>query len=87
MSVAVTTVAPNPARDLARLSFVTQSQGRISVTLYDIAGRSIQNLLDVHMDAGTHSVNIETHGLASGIYFVRVESPDGTGSKTMTIVR
>jgi len=80
-------LAPNPVRDLTRLSFVTQNQGRVVVTLYDIAGRSIENVLDASVEAGTHAVNIQTHDLAAGIYFVRVESPDGTGSRTMTIVR
>jgi hypothetical protein len=80
-------LAPNPVRDLTRLSFVTQTHGRVRVTLYDIAGRTMQNIMDASMEAGTHAVNIETHGLAAGIYFVRVESPDGAGSRTMTIVR
>jgi hypothetical protein len=80
-------LAPNPARDLTSLSFVTQTQGRIKVTLYDVVGRSIRTLLQEPMDAGNHSVSIETHGLSAGIYFVRVETPEGAGTKTMTIVR
>ena len=80
-------LAPNPVRDLTRLSFVTQTQGRVRVTLYDIAGRSVEDILDASMEAGTHAINLETHSLSAGIYFVRVESPDGIGSRTMTIVR
>ncbi len=80
-------LAPNPVRDLTRLSFVTQTHGRVRVTLYDIAGRSVEDILDASMEAGTHAINIETHSLAAGVYFVRVDAPDGTGSRTMTIVR
>ncbi|UCD05383.1 MAG: T9SS type A sorting domain-containing protein [candidate division WOR-3 bacterium] len=80
-------LAPNPVRDLTRLSFVTQTNGRVKVTLYDIAGRSVEDILDASMEPGTHAINIETHNLAAGIYFVRIDAPDGTGSRTMTIVR
>ena len=80
-------LAPNPVRDLTRLSFVTQTHGRVRVTLYDIAGRSVEDIMDASMEPGTHAINIETHNLAAGVYFVRVDAPDGTGSRTMTIVR
>jgi hypothetical protein len=80
-------LAPNPARDLTRLSFVTQTQGIVRVVLYDVAGRLVHNLMEGSISAGEHSVNIEGRNLAAGIYFVRVETPDGVGTKTMTIVR
>lgn len=80
-------LAPNPARNTSVLSFVTRQDGRVAVTLYDAAGRLAAHLMDGQMNAGTHSVNIDAQKLSAGIYFVRVETPDGTGTKTMTIVR
>jgi len=80
-------LAPNPTRDLTQFSFATQTQGRIRIALYDIAGRSVRNLIDETMDAGEHSVNIEGRNLPAGVYLVRIETPDGVGSRTMTIVR
>jgi len=80
-------LAPNPARNLSVLSFVTQQEGRVAITLYDAVGRLVENIIDRPMSAGNHSVNLDAQNLAAGIYFVRVETPDGVGSKTMTIVK
>ena len=80
-------LAPNPARNLSVLSFVTQQEGRVAITLYDAVGRLVENIIDRPMSAGNHSVNLDAQNLAAGIYFVRVETADGVGSKTMTIVK
>ena len=80
-------LTPNPARNLSVLSFVTQQEGRVSITLYDAVGRLVENIIDRPMSTGNHSVNLDAQNLAAGIYFVRVETPDGVGSKTMTIVK
>ncbi|MBE0432732.1 T9SS type A sorting domain-containing protein [candidate division WOR-3 bacterium] len=80
-------LAPNPAHNTSVLSFVTQQDGRVAITLYDAAGRLAAHLMDGQMNAGNHSVNIDAQKLPAGIYFVRVETPDGTSTKTMTIVR
>lgn len=80
-------LAPNPVRRLATLAFTTQQAGRVSVNLYDAAGRLACNVFDASMAAGEHVVTIDGKDLASGVYFVNVATPDGTGTKTMTIVR
>lgn len=80
-------LAPNPVRNLATLTFVTEQAGRVTVNLYDAAGRLASNLVDASMAAGEHSVRIDGKDLASGVYFVNVVTPDGTGTKTMMIIR
>jgi len=80
-------LAPNPAKSAARLSFTIQTEGRVTVSLYDAAGRLVENLLSETRAAGTYSTAIETGDIAAGIYFVRVETPDGVGTRTITIVR
>jgi hypothetical protein len=80
-------LAPNPAKSSARLSYTVQTQGRVQVSLYDATGRLLDNLVDEILAAGTYSTTIESENIAAGIYFVRVETPDGVGTKTMTIVQ
>lgn len=80
-------LAPNPARSHTQLSFTTQTQGNVRVAVYDVTGRMVRNVLEGSVNAGEHSVNIESKNLAAGVYFVKVETPDGVGTKTMTIVR
>jgi hypothetical protein len=80
-------LAPNPAKSIATLSYTTQTEGRITVSLYDAAGRLVENLVNETKAAGTYSTAIDSRNIAAGIYFVRVTTPDGIGTKTMTIVR
>ena len=87
LKTGILSLAPNPAKGISQLSLAIGQEGRVRVALYDISGRLVRNLIDETMNAGEHSVNIEGRNLAAGVYLVRVEAPDGVGTKTMTIVR
>lgn len=87
LKTGILSLAPNPAKGISQLSLAIRQEGRVRVALYDIVGRLVRNLIDETMSAGEHSVNIEGRNLAAGVYFVKVETPDGVGTKTMTIVR
>ncbi|MGD9379708.1 MAG: T9SS type A sorting domain-containing protein [candidate division WOR-3 bacterium] len=80
-------LAPNPVRDLARLSFTVTEPGMVNIVLYDATGKLVRSVLEETRPAGEYSVNIEKANLASGIYFVRIDTPAGVATKTMTIVR
>jgi hypothetical protein len=80
-------LAPNPTRNTATISYVMQTEGQVNISLYDASGRLVSNLVNEAKSAGTHSTAIESDEIAAGVYFVKVETPDGTGTKTMTIVR
>jgi hypothetical protein len=80
-------LAPNVSRDFARLSFTLRSSGHVNVSMYEATGRMVAELMNGNLNAGDHAVNIEARNLAAGIYLVRVETPDGVGTKTMTVVR
>jgi len=87
LKTGILSLAPNPAKGISQLSLAIRQEGRVRVALYDIAGRLVSNLIDETMSAGEHSVTIEGRNLAAGVYFVKVETPDGADTKTMTIVR
>lgn len=78
---------PNPVVDLTKLNYATTKQGIVNISIYDIAGRLVDNLMDEAKPVGEHTVNIDAQNLTAGVYFVKVETPDGVGTKTMTIVR
>ena len=87
LKTGILSLAPNPAKGISQMSFAVRQDGRVRVTLYDITGRLVRNLIDQTMSAGEHSVNIEGRTLAAGVYLVKVATPDGVDTKTMTIVR
>jgi rubredoxin len=78
-----TGVSPNPLNPQGVLSFSTTKPGHVRVQLFDLGGRLVKTLLEEHaMRPGQHEVRIDgrsSHGepLASGVYFYRVETPEG----------
>jgi hypothetical protein len=80
-------LVPNPVVDLARLNYTTTKQGIVNISVYDISGRLVENLMDETIPVGEHTVNVDAQNLTAGVYFIKVETPDGVGAKTMTIVR
>jgi hypothetical protein len=87
ISTSLVSLSPNPSNGLAKLSFTVKNQGNVKVSIYDASGRLVNNLINETRTAGTYMLNLVNQELPNGVYFVRVETPDGTTSKTMTIVR
>lgn len=86
-------VSPNPLNPVGALQFTTSKPGPLRVTLYDLAGRRVETLAEEPLTpAGFHEVRINGRdgrgaGLASGVYFYRVESVDGVARGKFTVLR
>jgi hypothetical protein len=86
-------VSPNPLNPEAVLTFATETAGAIRVKLYDARGRFVRTLEDRSgAAAGYHDVRIDGRDargnrLATGVYFYRVESPDGDFGGRFTILK
>jgi len=67
---------PNPFNSLTRINFTVSSKERISLTLYDLHGRSIATLLDRELNVGEHyvSLNGDKLNLANGTYILQMEA-------------
>jgi hypothetical protein len=51
--------------------------GRVSVRLYDAAGRvAAEPLKRTQLSAGAHKFSLDARALTPGVYFVRQESPN-----------
>ena len=76
--------APNPLRSgqTARLSFSAPESEDVSAALYNSLGQEVRTL-----DATGGAVEVEPQGLASGVYFVRIESGERTATEQITLVR
>jgi hypothetical protein len=86
-------VAPNPFNPSAMLSFNTVKPGRVRVTMFDLHGRLVRTLMEMPLlPAGEHAVRIDGRGergeeLPSGVYFYRVNSPDGAVTGRFAILK
>jgi hypothetical protein len=58
--------------------------GRVSIEVYDAAGRRRDTLVDRYHNAHRYEAVYDTSGLASGTYFLRLTA--GTFTETQTLV-
>jgi Peptidase family M28/FlgD Ig-like domain len=84
---------PNPFRGETEISFtVPNGAGRLSLTVYDLAGRRVRDLVSGAVPAGWHSVrwdgvNDEGHRVAAGVYFTRLQNGNERLTRKLVLLR
>ncbi len=77
---------PNPATHAVQVDFTTDSKAEISLTIYDMNGREVnQEYLGTYA-SGTHSHKIQTDHLPPGIYTLVLKSSNQQYSKKLQIL-
>lgn len=78
---------PNPARNRVTVRYgVPEDAGaaRASFEIYDVLGRRVKS---VPVEAGRHRRQFQVDGLASGVYFLRLDVVCRTKIRKLTVVR
>lgn len=86
---------PNPFNPETRIVFELPVASRVTLKVFDVSGREVAALAQQQqMAAGRHRFNFSGSGLASGVYYYRLEATALHGStrpfvetKTMTLMR
>jgi len=78
---------PNPVTSSTELSFTLRNAGRVSLAVYDPAGREVARLLDQEMGAGNHRVAWRPGNLPSGTYLYRLRAGGVELSRKCTVLR
>ena len=74
------------------MSFDLSEPGRADLTIYDVAGHEVKQLLGDTLPSGSHSQTWDGrddagHEVASGTYLVRLVSTGGTIVKRVVLLR
>lgn len=78
---------PNPFNPITVINYQLQYQSEVSLTVYDVLGRQVQQLVNENQLPGNYVVNFDATHLSSGIYFVRLQSKSGVKSIRMTVLK
>ncbi|MBM3322984.1 T9SS type A sorting domain-containing protein, partial [candidate division WOR-3 bacterium] len=75
--------SPNPVRRTAQIGFTLPRDGRVRLSVLDIAGRLVRTLADGELGRGRHAVTWDGRNsfgerVANGIYLYRIETGAGT---------
>lgn len=78
---------PNPFNNQTVIEFYTNESGNYDLSIYDILGRRIENILNDKLEKGFYKATWNANNFASGIYFYRIEDLPSDGSKPFTQVK
>ncbi|MEM8601281.1 MAG: DUF1501 domain-containing protein [Bacteroidota bacterium] len=81
------TAYPNPIRSDARVSFSMRAAGPVRLDVLDLRGRLVMTIEARTRTAGTHVVPFERGRLAAGAYVLRLQTPEGIQTRTVTLAR
>lgn len=78
---------PNPFNPSTIISYYLQKPEFVKITIYDLAGREVKIFTEGIRPAGNNKFKFINSGLATGVYFYKLEAGDFAESKKMVIVK
>jgi hypothetical protein len=78
---------PNPFNPETVIKFQLPKDSHVKLTVYDILGKNIATLVNEKKSAGYYDVQFNSSGLASGMYFYKIEAGSFTDVKKMVLIK
>ena len=75
------------ANGVSTLEYSLPVASNVSLAVFDVAGRRVAMLEQGSRSAGTHQVMWDAKGVASGVYFYRLQAGSATVTKSVMIIR
>ena len=72
---------------ITRISYSVLKLSHVMLTVFDIKGRVIQNLVDDVKKAGKHQVDFSCRNLSKGTYFVYLRVGKNSVVEKMVVIR
>ncbi|MEQ9263924.1 MAG: CotH kinase family protein [Balneolaceae bacterium] len=78
---------PNPFNPTTTISFSLSESSIVSIDVFAVDGRLVQNLTTSRYQTGKHSVRFDASSLSSGVYFYRLTTPDKLLTRKMLLIK
>jgi hypothetical protein len=78
---------PNPFNPQTTIKFSIPKSSYVKLVIYDSAGKEVNTLASSVLEAGNYSLDFNASGLASGIYFCRLEADGFLDMKKMVLIK
>jgi len=78
---------PNPFNPSTEIRFDLPQTAPVTLAVYNLLGQKVATVLDQRLEAGSHQVSFDATGLASGVYFYRINAAQFTDLKKMVLVK
>jgi len=79
--------SPNPFNPSTKISFSLAETGKVNVSIYNIIGQKVADLVNQTMESGVHSVDFNASNLPSGLYIYRLDTPNYSKTMKMMLIK
>ena len=84
--------SPNPVSAASQIVYAIPASGKVSLSVFDTAGRKVRGLVDGQGDAGYHVVSFDGRAddrtlLPAGVYFYRLDTEGQDMTRKLVIAR
>lgn len=80
-------VFPNPAKESATLQFSLSNRSNVQISVSDITGRVVGNVINTQLNFGQQQVQIPTANLPEGVYNITIQTEGGVSTHRLTVVK
>jgi hypothetical protein len=78
---------PNPFNPSTTIVYSTPAAGRVLLTVYNVLGQVITQLVNEEMEPGLHQVQFDGSGVSSGLYYYRIDCLAYSTIKKMLLMK
>jgi hypothetical protein len=78
---------PNPFNPTTLIKYQLPVDGNIKIRLYNSIGEEIRTLVNEDKPAGIYEFQFNSTGIASGIYYYRIDSGNFTDTKKLIVLK
>ncbi len=78
---------PNPFNPITKIEYQISKTSKVKLTVYDIRGNEITNLVNKRQEPGNYSVEFNGSKLSSGTYIYKIETKDFSSTKRMLLIK
>jgi hypothetical protein len=79
--------SPNPFNPSTKINFVLADNGQVNISVYNMLGQKVAELVNGNMTAGNHTVNFNASDLASGFYFYTLKTAGYSKTMKMMLIK
>ena len=78
---------PNPFNPTTTIRFGLPTRSQVKLMVFNTLGQEVAHLVDGEVEAGYHETRFHGEGLASGVYFYRLQAGDFLQTKRLLLLR
>ena len=83
---------PNPFNPVTNMDYTLPQRSRVTISIYNVLGQEIKNLVDREQDYGFHSISwdgtdMNGREVSSGVYFTQMRSTSFSQTKKMLLLK